>query len=294
MNKKISVVILTKNEEKNIEECIKSVPFADEVVVLDDNSHDNTRTIAEKLGAKVFRRTLDDFATQRNFALTKTSGEWVLFLDADERVSKELGKEIVDTIGKESNFYYKIPRKNKIFGKYLEHTDWYPDFQFRLFEKGKGMWDRKVHEQLKTTIKGKELSESLSHENYQSIQQFVDKNFGKYADYEAELLITNGYIFRWSDLMIKPTNEFLRRFFASKGYQDGVHGLVASVLVSIATFITYAKIWEKQGFKSENLNSIEVRNLLEKLGRDIRFWMKKSILSSEKNKIVRFIKKIIF
>jgi glycosyltransferase involved in cell wall biosynthesis len=294
MNKKISVVILTKNEEKNIQECIESVPFADEVVVLDDNSDDNTRSIAEKLGAKVFRRTLDDFATQRNYALTKASCDWVLFLDADERVSKELGQEIVEAIGKESNFFYKIPRKNKIFGKYLEHTDWYPDFQFRLFEKGKGTWDRKVHEQLKTNTDGKELSESLSHNNYQSIQQFIDKNFGKYADYEAELLTSQGYFFKWRDLLVKPTNEFLRRFFASKGYKDGIHGLVASILVSFATFVTYAKIWEKGGFKSVNLNISDIGKQFEFLGKDIKYWIKKSIVENEKNRVVRFIKKAIF
>ena len=292
--KKLSVVILTKNEEKNIKACIESISFSSEILVIDDNSTDSTRTIAKKMGAKVYIRTLDDFASQRNFGLTKVTGDWVLFIDADERVPRELAHEIVDSINSEDEFFYKIPRKNKIFGKYLEHTDWYPDYQYRLFEKGKGKWGRKVHEQLETKLTGRELDKSLLHDNYETIQQFVDKNFGIYADYEADLLISSGYKFQPADLVSKPINEFLRRFFASRGYLDGVHGLVASTLVSFGTFVVYAKVWEKQGFREESLSLKTIQGEFNKSGRDIQFWIKNSLLSGEKNALIKLFKKIVY
>lgn len=292
--KKLSVIILTKDEEKNIKDCIESVAFAHEIVVIDDNSTDKTREVAEKLGAKVYKRKLDDFASQRNFGLTKVTGDWILYIDADERVPKELAHEIVEAINSQNDFFYKIPRKNKIFGKYLEHTDWYPDYQYRLFEKGKGKWDRKVHEQLQTKSSGRELEKAITHDNYDTVQQFIDKNFGIYADYEAELLISSGYKFRVMDLIAKPINEFLRRFFATKGYLDGVHGMVASVLVSFGTFVVYAKVWEKQGFKEESLSLKTIDQEFNKTGHDVQFWIKNSFIASEKNPVVKFFKKIVY
>lgn len=292
--KKLSAIILTRNEEKNIKECIDSISFANEVIVIDDYSSDKTRDIAKKLGAIIYKRKLDDFATQRNFGLSKATGEWILFIDADERVSKELAHEIVNAINSENEYFYKIPRKNKIFGKYLEHTDWYPDYQYRLFEKGKGSWGRKVHEQLATKLPGKELHQPIAHDNYETIQQFIDKNFGIYADYEAELLVSSGYRFRTTDLITKPINEFYRRFFATRGYLDGVHGLVASILVAVSTFIVYAKVWEKQGFKEENIEIKIVKKEFDKVGHDTQFWIKQSIISNEKNALVKFIKKIVY
>lgn len=292
--KKISVIILTKNEERNIKDCMDSVSFAHEIIVIDDESTDKTREIAKKLGATVFKRRLDDFASQRNFGLTKASGDWVLYIDADERIPKELAHEIVDAVNSDQKYFYKIPRKNKIFGKYLEHTDWYPDYQYRLFEKGKGFWDRKVHEQLKTSLTGKELEKPISHDNYESIQQFIDKNFGIYADYEAELLMSSGYKFKSVDLITKPVNEFLRRFFATRGYLDGVHGLVASVLVSIGTFVVYSKVWEKQGFREEAIPIKTIDNEFSKMNKDVQYWIRNSMLSSEKNPIIKLFKKIVY
>jgi glycosyltransferase involved in cell wall biosynthesis len=292
--KKLSVIILTRNEEKNIKDCIESVSFAHEIIVIDDNSNDKTSEIAKKYGAKVYMRRLDDFATQRNFGLTKVTGDWVLYIDADERVSRELAHEIVDAINKEDKYFYKIPRKNKIFGKYLEHTDWYPDYQYRLFEKGEGKWGRKVHEQLETKRSGKELERPLMHDNYETVQQFIDKNFGIYADYEAELLISSGYKIQPFDLIGKPVNEFLRRFFATRGYLDGIHGLVASALVSFGTFVVYAKVWEKQGFRQESLPLKTIEKEFSTIGRDIQFWVKNSMLATEKNALVKFIKKIVY
>lgn len=292
--KHLSAVILTHNEEKNIKDCIESVSFAHEIIVIDDNSSDNTVGIAKKLGAKVYIRKLDDFATQRNFGLRKVTGDWVLFVDADERVPKELAHEIMEAINTEDEFFYKIPRKNKLFGKYLEHTDWYPDYQYRLFEKGEGKWGRKVHEQLETKRPGKELGKPILHDNYDTIQQFIDKNFGMYADYEAELLISSGYKVQPFDLVRKPINEFLRRFFATRGYLDGVHGLVASALVSFGTFVVYAKVWEKQGFQEKSLPIQSIEKEFAHIGRDIQFWVKNSLVAGEKNMLVKFLKKIVY
>ncbi len=293
MNKKLSVIILTRNEEKNIRECMKSVSFADEIVVIDDNSTDKTRDIAEKMGAVVYKRKLDDFATQRNFGISKATGKWILFIDADERVPTELHKEIMSAIGNHSNEYYKIPRKNKLFGKYLQYTDWYPDYQHRLFKSGEALWDRRVHEQLKTKSEPISLSEPLLHDNYDTIDQFITKNYGSYADYEADVLISSGYVFYWPDLLVKPAGEFMRRYFATEGYKDGIHGLVASILVSISTFIVYAKVWEREGFKEIETPLGTVRGHLMQIDSDMRYWIRRSVLSKEKNLLVKLMRKVI-
>lgn len=291
MDTKLSVIILTRNEEKNIKDCIQSVSFADEILVIDDGSTDKTVEIAQKMGAKVYNRHLDNFAAQRNFGMSKAKGEWIFFIDADERVPHELQEEIKEKIALDSHTYYKIPRKNHIFGKYLAHTDWYPDYQHRLFRNGGAKWERSVHEQLRTGDTGEVLTRDLLHDNYSSINHFVTKNFGNYADYEVQVLLSSGYRFHWPDLVTKPVGEFLRRFFAAEGYKDGVHGLVASSLVSFAVFIVYAKVWEKQGFSEKKLSPSDIKSTFFKAGEDITYWIYH--VSGGKNKLINYVRRII-
>jgi glycosyltransferase involved in cell wall biosynthesis len=289
--KNLSAIILTKDEEKNIKECIESVSFADEVVIIDDDSTDKTRELAKNMGALVYRRTLDDFASQRNFGISKATGKWLLFIDADERVSQELAQEIREKVSTEKEVYYKIPRKNNLFGKYLTHTDWYPDYQHRLFKQGEATWGRKVHEQLQSAVPGEEMHGTILHDNYSSINQFVEKNFGMYADYESNLLISAGYKFSWPDLITKPVNEFLRRFFAAEGYKDGVHGLVASLLVASATCIVYAKVWEKEGFTDIPLSPKDITKTMKQNGADVTYWMQR--LAGRRYQVVHKLKQIM-
>lgn len=295
---KLSVIILAHNEEDNIKKCLETVSFTDEIILIDDYSTDKTVEIAKKYGAKIYKRKLDDFASQRNYGLAKATGEWVLFVDADERVTDELKSEILAQFKaqgsrlKENVDGYRIPRKNKIFGKFLKYTDWYPDYQLHLFKKDKGKYVRKVHEQVKVKGEAGKLSQPLVHLNYDSLDQFLQKNYFQYADLEAKRLMENGYKFKWRDLLKQPAGEFLRRFFACRGYKDGLHGLVASILVSFATFVVYAKIWEKEGFGEKTLSIKQINKEFEELTQETRHWLRESKIKEEKNFLKRFFFKI--
>lgn len=271
MKQKITVIILTKNEEKNLPFCLKSIrQLADEIIIVDDKSSDKTINIAEKAKAKILRRDLDDFASQRNFALSKVKTPWVLLIDADERVTPQLAEEIKMAVKSKKFNGYRFPRKNVIFGKWVKYSGWYPDWQLHLFKTKKGKFIEKVHEQVKIEGRVGELKNALLHNNYQSISQYLTKII-PYTTLEAENLIDSGYKFDWHDLLKKPLGEFLRRFFAEEGYNDGVHGLALSLLQAFAELIVYLKIWEKAGFPSQEIEG--VFSEIEKGTSDIDYWI---------------------
>ena len=252
--KKLSVVVSAFNEEKKIGECLKSVKdFADEIVFVDNSSSDKTVEIAKKYTSKIFTRPNNLMLNvNKNFGFSKASGEWILSLDADERVTPELQKEIKSAIEQSNNRTmngYWIPRKNIIFGKWVKHTGWYPDHQMRLFRKGKGKFEeRHVHEMIQVDGKTEYLKEQLLHYNFDSINQFLYKHVVIYASNEAQELLRKGYVFRWQDVIAFPLKEFMNRFFAREGYKDGFLGLLLSIGMAFYHFIIFAYVWEKQGF----------------------------------------------
>ena len=281
----LTAVILTKNEEKNLPRLLKSISWVDEIVVIDDQSTDKTIEIAKKAGATIYERQLDDFCSQRNFALSKVKTPWVLFIDADEEVTAELAEEIKQAVKADKFDGYRFPRKNIIFGKWIQHSGWYPDWQLHLFKKEKGKYVEKVHEQVEIDGKTGELSKVLVHYNYQSISQYLEKMF-RYTTLEAENQLANGYEFAWSDLIKKPLSEFLRRFFAEEGFKDGVHGLVLSLLQGFSEFVVYLKIWEKEGFKEEEIP--EVFEQLHDGVSEMDYWLKQQ----EKNPLKKVLRKL--
>lgn len=282
----LSVVILAKNEEKNLPGCLESVrKLADEIILIDDCSSDKTVEIAKEAGVKIFKRKLDDFSSQRNFALEKVKTPWVLFIDPDEEVTPELAQEMKKAIQNNAFDGFRIPRKNIIFGKWIKHSGWYPDFQLHLFKKEKGKYVGRVHEQVE--IKGKvgELKNFLVHKNYQSISQYLEK-LSRYTSLEKEFQIDSGYKFSWQDLIKKPLGEFLRRFFVEGGYKDGVHGLALCLLQAFSELVVYLKIWEKEGFKDEEIPGVfgEIRKgILE-----IDFWLNQK----ERNPLKKILQKL--
>lgn len=284
----ISVIILTKNEAENILPCLRSVDFAGEKIVVDDFSTDNTRELARKAGAIVYKRQLDNFASQRNFALTKAKYDWVFFLDADERVTPALRQEILAVLtqaaaGRTVAAGFRLARHNNIFGQTLRYTDWYPDYQLHFFRKSKGRYTRKVHEQVVVDGQIADLKTPLEHQNYDTIDQFITKNYLQYASLEAQILRSEGYHFTVADLIRKPFGEFLRRFFLRQGYRDGVHGLIASILVAFATFVVYTKVWEKEGFPVGDIQVGDFRRLLGGLRQELHYWLRRGQLDQEKN-----------
>ncbi len=279
MPQKISVVINTLNEEKNISRALKSVKWADEIVVCDMHSADNTVKIAKEHNAKVvYYKNTHYVEPARNYAISKTSNDWILLLDADEEISLSLAEKIKEIKeGNVSSEYVEIPRKNIIFNKWMKASMWWPDYQIRLFRKGSVVWQDAIHS--KPTTKGlglklpSEEELAIIHHNYQTVSQFIER-MNRYTTIEAEYLIKEGYSFRWNDLLEKPLNEFLSRFFANKGYLDGLHGLSLSLLQAFSFLLAYLKVWEKVNFKEADIDLAELEEEKNKNGTVINYWFR--------------------
>lgn len=245
---KVSVLILTKNEEEKIEECLESVrQLADEIIVVDAESSDKTVEIGKSLGAKVFTHPFVDFARQRNFALTKAVGDWAFYLDADERVTPELVSSIkyqVSSNKKDEVSAYKIRRKNYYFGKhewpYIERLE-------RFFRKDhlKG-WQGELHES--PVVEGKigELDGFLLHYTHRDLSSMIRKTL-EWSKVEAELRFKAGHPpmtwWRFPRVMI---GEFLNYYVRQRGFKAGTMGLIESLYQAFSIFITYARLWEMQ------------------------------------------------
>lgn len=248
----ISAVINVRNEAENLDKCLKSIrSIADELIVVDMNSSDNSVEIAKKYGAKIFPyRFLKVVEPARNFALSKATGKWILLLDPDEYLGKSLKKELIAITKRPDVDYVKIPRKNIIFGKWIKHSRCWPDYLIRFFKKGTVSWNKEIHSQPIT--KGSCLtlldSEQLAirHNNYPNISTFILRAL-RYSGIQAEELKSADYKVKTSDFILKPIQEFNSRFFAAEGYKDGLHGLIFCLLQSMAVALTYIRLWEKQG-----------------------------------------------
>lgn len=275
MQAKISVVINTHNEEKNLSRCLESVKeFANEIVVVDMHSADKTVEIAKKHGAQVFEHEYTRYVEPaRNFALSQATGDWILLIDADEELSGTLRKKLEEIVEKDVLDYVEIPRKNIIFGKWIEHSRWWPDYLVRFFRKDKVKFSDEIHvppiaEGAKIILEAKEEN-ALIHYNFQTIFQFIER-LNRYSDIQSEELAKNGYKFNWKDVIVKSSNEFFSRFFAGNGYQDGFHGLALAMLQSFSEATVYLKVWEKEGFPKDNLSDIS--QVFEKIVNDFLYW----------------------
>lgn len=253
MKTTITVVISAFNEEKNITSCLESASWTDEIILIDNTSTDDTVKLAKKYTDKIFTRPNNPMLNiNKNFGFGKATGDWILNIDADESVTPELAKEIQEVlVHKEDLDGYYIPRKNILFGKWIQHTGWYPDFHLRLFRKGKGSFpENHVHEHVTVNGATTYATGHIEHHNYDSIAQFIQKMFLIYAPNEAKELKRRGYQFDWKDAMRFPFQEFLSRFFAREGYKDGYHGLMLSLLQSFYHFVVFAYLWEDAKFPS--------------------------------------------
>ena len=295
MPEKISAVINTLNEERNIKRAIDSIKWVDEIIVCDMHSDDQTTEIAKGLGAKIILHKRSRYVEPaRNFAISKASGEWILILDADEQVPEILKEKLVEIANKMDQIdYVKIPRKNIIFGKWMQQSQWWPDLNVRFFRKGKVKWGDKIHRPPEASGLGLDLPAeerwAIVHHNYRGISQFLER-MDRYTTIQAEELKKEGYKFKWIDLLEKPLDEFLSRFFANQGYKDGLHGLAASCLQAYSFMIVYLKLWEMSYFKQQDisLDELEIEKL--KSGKSIEYWLKHS--RSNKNPFKNFLQKL--
>jgi len=231
----LCAIVLTYNESQHIESCIESLRFADDVLIFDSFSTDDTPQIAAQRGARVIQRAFLNYPDQRNAALESVgkTADWVLFVDADERVSPQLATEIREVIDRSTCAGYRIPRHNYIFGRLTRGAGWYPDYQTRLLRVGGARYDptRKVHEIVLLDGELGTLQEPLIHYNYRDLAHFLAKQ-RRYSAYEAEILFDQGVRPRLHNYILQPLRQFRWRFFTLAGYQDGWHGLRLSVLLA--------------------------------------------------------------
>ena len=253
----LSVVIITLNEERNLARCLRSVKFTKklfgkiEFVVVDAMSTDKTTAIAKQLGAKVFRREWKGYADQKNWALAKCQGDWILSLDADDELTPSLIAEIewrvpetpMDVSG------YFLRRKAFFLGKWIHHCGWWPDAQLRLIKNGSGAFTNEpVHEGLEVNGKTLEFSEPMNHYTYDSIHQYLDK-MNRYSELSIIDIKQKKKTFWWFYLTVAPFLTFFRMYISRRGFLDGWHGLAVCGLSAFHDFCKYAKLWEKEILK---------------------------------------------
>lgn len=297
---KLSVVISAFNEEKNIKECLESVNWADEIILVDSGSTDKTVEIAKNYQVKVFPRPNNLMLNvNKNYGFTKASGDWILNLDADERATPELAEEIKATMQQCNNVAMKqvngywLPRKNVIFDKWIKSRMWWPDYQLRLFRNGQGQFPKKhVHEKIAVKGETAQLKNPFLHENYSSVSQFLYKMDRIYTENEVGIFLESGKKINWRDSLKWPVADFLKTFFAQEGYKDGLHGLVLSFLQAFYAEVTFIKIWEKQGFKEEELELGEMNKEFKKSGKEINYWLWEIQIRETKNLLKKLLLKL--
>jgi len=246
----IGITITAYNEENNIEACMKSITWADEIVLINCMSGDNTGKIASQYTNKIYDFENDsNININKNRGIDKISSDWVLVLDADERVPEELKEEIKTVLKEESrNTGFFIPRKNFYFGKWLRYGGNYPDFQLRLFKKGLGSFPAEhVHERIKLAGNAGYLKNSIEHYPYNSVSEYFNK-FNFYTDFEARYMKERGVKVTFRNSLkyffIAPFLRFVRRYFLKGGFKNGIPGISAVIFDCLSYTVRYIKLWE--------------------------------------------------
>lgn len=247
MNKvELSVIIIAKNESQNIRACIESVgDWASEIIMVDDFSRDETVKTAESLGAKVLVKRMNNEGRHRNWAYEQAKNQWVLSLDADERLTTELKEEISRIDFKNTEFSaFTIPRRNYIGGYWLKHGGQYPAPQSKLFRKDKFKYEEvQVHPRAFLDGKCGHLTKDIVHYSYRDFADFLNK-LNRQTTLEAEKWISTNRRMSFGHALWRTIDRFFRKFIAKKGYLDGFLGFMLAVFDSIYQIISYAKYWE--------------------------------------------------
>jgi glycosyltransferase involved in cell wall biosynthesis len=235
-----------KNEEKNLSDCLNSVKWADEIVVIDSASDDNTVEVAKRFTPKVFTHQWEGYSAAKNRAIGYAEGEWILWIDADERVTEELANEIKGVISSPDSRYaaYSIPRKANFLGRWIMHGGWYPGRVTRLFKKGLAVVsDVKVHEGLEVNGEIGKLNSDLLHYTDPDLFHYFRK-FNNYTSLSSEELVRSRSKFRMLKMILNPLWLFTKMYIIKRGFLDGMQGFILAVLSSFYVFTKYAKHWE--------------------------------------------------
>jgi glycosyltransferase involved in cell wall biosynthesis len=242
---KLTVTVITRNEAANIEAALASVVWADEVIVIDAESTDDTAAIARRRSTRVEVRPWPGYSAQKNYAASLAAHDWILSLDADERVSPALAAEIQSLLRSEpAHRGYRVPRLSHYLGRWIRGTDWYPDYQLRLYDRRAGAWNgRAVHESVALEGAPGRLSNDLQHFPYRDISHHL-QTIDRYTTLAADELRAQGRTPTIAGVVLHPPFAFLRNYILRGGFRSGSAGLAVSILNSYYVFVKLAKAWE--------------------------------------------------
>jgi glycosyltransferase involved in cell wall biosynthesis len=244
----LGVSIITRDEEDRIGDCLASVAFADEVLVVDSGSTDRTVAIARELGARVIVRDWPGYVAQKNFALEQATTDWVLCLDADERVSPRLAQQIRGAVdaAPAATAGYRMARKTFYLGRWIMHGGWYPDWKVRLVRRGRARWGGiDPHDRLEPEGQVGTLAGDLEHRTYRDIKDHL-RTIDRFSSVAAGELHARGRGGALAGMLLNAPAKFLKMYVLKRGFLDGLPGFVVAVLGSYYVFLRYAKLWEMQ------------------------------------------------
>jgi len=253
---KLSVVIIKKNEDGNIKQCLESVKWADEIIVVDSFSTDKTVEIAKQYTKKIF---LNDNSRcinlNKNLGMGKATGDWILVLDADEVVTPKLRAEIKEILRRDDKRFdgYSVIRECNFLGKWMRHGGWH-EYEPKMVRKGKGSYPKGLHDALKIDGKVGYLKNSLLHYNFRTVSEWINK-MDFYTALEANEMEEKGLKFNVARAFYFPFGVFFRQYLSKAGFKDGFHGFTAAVFAAFYSFVKHAKLWEKQKSRSKNSQS---------------------------------------
>jgi glycosyltransferase involved in cell wall biosynthesis len=242
---KLTATVIALNEEANLDDALRSVAWADEVIVVDSGSTDATVAIARRHGARVETRAWNGYSAQKNYAASLASHDWILSIDADERVPRELAAEIRTLIDAGPDRPgYRVPRVTWYLGRWIRGTDWYPDYQLRLYDRRAGEWNgRRVHESVALREAPGRLRHELQHYAYRDVSHHL-ATIDRYTTLAAEQWQAEGRRVSLAGLLIHPAAAFLRNYVLRRGFTQGAPGLIVSILNSYYVFLKLAKLYE--------------------------------------------------
>jgi len=243
----ISAAVITFNEEANIEDALRSLEWADEIVVVDSGSADATLELCRKYTGRIFHRSWTGYVDQKNFAAEASKNNWIFSLDADERVSPTLAREIGAL--RRSGLQppgYRIPRAAFFMNRWIRHGEWYPDYQLRLFDRREARWQGgRVHESVRAAGETRYLRGEIQHYTYRKISDYL-KRLEIYTTLAALDYRERGRRATAAGILLRPIMTFLRGYMLKRGFLDGVPGLMVAVMGAVSVYFKYAKLYELQ------------------------------------------------
>jgi glycosyltransferase involved in cell wall biosynthesis len=250
----ISVLLPTFNSAKIVEGTLESVRWADEILVVDSYSTDNTLDICRRYGARIIQHEYINSAKQKNWAAPQCRNEWVLQIDTDEVLEPGLRDEIERAVNEAPPdvHAFRIPRKNHVLGTWVRYGGIYPDYQTRLFRRDLGRWvEREVHAHIKVPGEVNTLRHNILHYGMPALSKQV-RNLDRYTRYEADEMLKVGKNFRWYDLIVHPWLVFFYRYFLCQGFRDGWRGFILCAYLGMYDFLSHAKLWEIKELRLEH------------------------------------------